>query len=158
MIYFIRAVYSGAIKIGLSNDPRRRLEAMQTGSPEPLELLGMLPGDAAEERWLHDRFKEYRIHGEWFKGDEEFAARINRLIWGDDEPPLAARLAVGSPVKHPQHGVGQIYSFLGRNSKSWAWVAFWTVGSLKSELVHVDSLTFTQTSELVDAKRSMVQA
>lgn len=79
MIYFIRAVNSGAIKIGVSNDPRRRLESMQTGSPEPLELLGVLPGGVDEERRLHQRFAAYRIHGEWFRGDETLTRAIEVL-------------------------------------------------------------------------------
>jgi hypothetical protein len=80
VIYFIRAVNSGTIKIGVSNDPRRRLESMQTGSPEPLELLGVLPGGVDEERRLHRRFSAFRIHGEWFRGDETLAKAIDELV------------------------------------------------------------------------------
>lgn len=80
MIYFIKAVNSGAIKIGVSNDPRRRLDTMQTGSAEPLELLGVLPGQFEEERRLHEMLKRHRIHGEWFRGDAELGAAVERLL------------------------------------------------------------------------------
>jgi hypothetical protein len=80
VIYFIRAVNSGTIKIGVSNDPKRRLESMQTGSPEPLELLGILPGGVDEERRLHGRFKAYRIHGEWFRGDAVLMRAIELMV------------------------------------------------------------------------------
>lgn len=80
MIYFIRAMQSGAIKIGTSNDPKRRLETMQTGSPEPLELIGVLPGQADAEKVLHRTFAKFRIHGEWFKGDEELIREIKALV------------------------------------------------------------------------------
>lgn len=80
MIYFIRAVNSGTIKIGVSNDPKRRLDSMQTGSPEPLELLGVLPGGMDEEKRLHQKFARSRIHGEWFRADEHLMQGIEALL------------------------------------------------------------------------------
>lgn len=84
MIYFIKASQSGAIKIGTSNDPRGRFATLQTGSPEPLELIGVMPGQMDEERRLHAKFARYRIHGEWFKGAPELIAGIKKLLCDED--------------------------------------------------------------------------
>lgn len=56
MIYFIQAGRTGPVKIGRARDPFRRLASMDSGSPVPLRLLALMPGDAAEERGLHARF------------------------------------------------------------------------------------------------------
>lgn len=85
MIYFIRAVNSWSIKIGVSSDPKKRLASLQTGSAEPLELLGTIPGDLAEEKRLHSQFARFRIGGEWFRGDDELLIEITRLL----RPPIA---------------------------------------------------------------------
>lgn len=68
LTYFIQAG-DGPVKIGSTHgDPNRRLKELQTGSSEPLRLLGTLDG-AEWERELHERFAEWRLHGEWFDAD-----------------------------------------------------------------------------------------
>ena len=65
-VYFIEAA-NGLIKIGRSTDPLRRLRGLQTGSPVQLRMVLVLTGlGVADEMALHDRFAEYRSHGEWF--------------------------------------------------------------------------------------------
>lgn len=54
------------VKIGRSTHPEYRREALQTGSPEQISILWQRPGGAALENWLHQRFIDYRIRGEWF--------------------------------------------------------------------------------------------
>lgn len=80
MIYFIKGAISGRIKIGKSNDPERRLRALQTGSPEPLELLGTIPGGLKEERILQKKFKRFAMHGEWFKGEPDLVYAIKAIL------------------------------------------------------------------------------
>jgi len=65
-VYFIQAQHSGLIKIGSAASPRQRLQTLQTGSPEPLVLLGDVPGGGRRERELHRKFADDRSHGEWF--------------------------------------------------------------------------------------------
>lgn len=63
--YFIQAVGGGPIKIGFtSRTPNERLAALQTGSPVELRIVGLLHGN--REREMHERFKDDRLHGEWF--------------------------------------------------------------------------------------------
>lgn len=64
------------IKIGYSTDPERRIREMQTGASAPLRLIATIPGNPATEREFHKRFKEYRLHREWFK----FAGKLRLFI------------------------------------------------------------------------------
>lgn len=64
-IYAIRA--GDRVKIGYSADPLSRFVKIRADSPLPVKLLGVQPGDRGVERKLHERFAEYRVHGEWFR-------------------------------------------------------------------------------------------
>ena len=65
-VYFIHAPDLGRVKIGYTSDPDSRLSSMQTGSPCQLVLARLERGNRDLERRLHHRFREKRIHGEWF--------------------------------------------------------------------------------------------
>ena len=71
MIYFIQQGNNGPIKIGKSNDPKKRLRSLQTASPHELCLLKTLPENFIKESEIHEKFKEYRIEGEWFEPASE---------------------------------------------------------------------------------------
>jgi len=71
MIYVIGNVdtwrYS-FIKIGYSkNDPMKRLQALQTGSPFKLKVIHCMKGSIKDEAAIHNILKEYRTNGEWFE-------------------------------------------------------------------------------------------
>ncbi len=67
-VYFVRAKTVGLIKIGIATLPNRRLNALQVGSPDRLEIVGLIraKNHADLERELHSRFSRLRVHGEWF--------------------------------------------------------------------------------------------
>lgn len=67
-VYFIRAKGdpSSPIKIGWTTNIIGRLEALQTGFPHELEVVGSTPGDIQREKDLHKRFSGLRLRGEWF--------------------------------------------------------------------------------------------
>lgn len=69
MIYFIEA--RGLVKIGRSNDPKRRLQMLSTGCPFVCTLIGVTEGAEKEEREIHQRFSHLREKGEWFRLTEE---------------------------------------------------------------------------------------
>jgi len=71
-VYFIQAP-TGHIKIGLAENPKRRLASLQTAWPSSLHLLRTEPGGSKEERDYHLRFAELRVGGEWFKCEGELA-------------------------------------------------------------------------------------
>ena len=55
------------IKIGISESPNHRLSEMQIGNPSKLRIYCIIKGGAYLEKKLQDRFKKYKIRGEWFK-------------------------------------------------------------------------------------------
>lgn len=67
MIYFVQTADNQYVKIGYATDVQKRLGSLQTGSPQPLKLIGTQPGDQPVERKLHERFHHLRRQGEWFE-------------------------------------------------------------------------------------------
>src|SRR5271156_6762869 len=69
-VYFIHSP-QGFVKIGMSADITSRLASLQYVHPLPLTLLGIMPltwrMHRPTERLLHEKFKDLRQHGEWFK-------------------------------------------------------------------------------------------
>lgn len=59
----------GYCKIGVSNNPERRLARLQTGNPHELILIRKYYTLDAKtlEATLHETLEEYRVRGEWFK-------------------------------------------------------------------------------------------
>lgn len=56
-----------AVKIGFTSScPHKRLRSLQTGSPNPLRLIGLKWTTKADEREMHRALDAYRVQGEWF--------------------------------------------------------------------------------------------
>lgn len=85
--YFVTCREANAVKIGCSVDPHGRLPEIQAGCPLPLKLEATLPGLHAEEKDMHWRFSEHRIHGEWFT----LASEIELVIAANPAPPAPKR-------------------------------------------------------------------
>lgn len=64
MIYMIAGL--GVVKIGFTNDVKRRLSTLQTGHTRPLKVIRLFEGGPAEEARLHALFADVRTKGEWF--------------------------------------------------------------------------------------------
>jgi hypothetical protein len=62
--YLVGAEGIDLVKIGHTTDPKKRLASLQTGQPLQLTLLWSQEGDC--ESYLHVKFAEYRVRGEWF--------------------------------------------------------------------------------------------
>lgn len=88
-VYFIEAAILGLVKIGISDNPRKRLQTMQTGSPDRLFIRGVWHVDDAEyfERRFHRRFRRCHVRGEWFMPDKRMKAFMDELLWDADDPP-----------------------------------------------------------------------
>jgi hypothetical protein len=65
-VYFIKEERSGLIKIGYSENPQKRLKALQTGQAKDLEIIMTVKGGAELESVLHKAFDFFRVRGEWF--------------------------------------------------------------------------------------------
>lgn len=78
LVYFIHDKNARAVKIGTTNNLQRRLKEMQTSSPTKLNVLKVIDSAGrAEEIELHERFKDYRIMGEWFNLDGKLLRYLN---------------------------------------------------------------------------------
>ena len=59
-------------KIGITNNPERRLKQCQTGNPKQLSYVCIVerPNKASAiflEKSIHAGLKQHRLQGEWFK-------------------------------------------------------------------------------------------
>lgn len=77
-IYFIQTQVSLAIKIGFAVDVEQRLKTIQTGNPERLEIVGVMPGTVRTEKSLHRQFRSDNIRGEWFEASAALVDYIER--------------------------------------------------------------------------------
>ena len=79
MVYFILDRERQAVKIGVSDDPKKRLAGLQTSHVGELELLATTPGEFERERELHEQFAPLRIRGEWFRATESLMGFVAKL-------------------------------------------------------------------------------
>ena len=75
--YFIQGEVTQRIKIGhTTTAASERLRQMQTGSPDLLIFLGACFGSEKSETFLHNKFSNHRLHGEWFNPHPEILEYI----------------------------------------------------------------------------------
>lgn len=85
-VYFLLAPEVGAVKIGKTRNLLQRLQALQTGCPVRLSLLGWVPGYSVEEKVLHRYFDNLWLLGEWFSHSDpliryiEIQGRLNQYV------------------------------------------------------------------------------
>lgn len=67
-IYVIQEWLTGHIKIGVSNNPIRRIKGIQTGNSSKLQILDTIEvcDPYNVEKSIHHELSEHRIRGEWF--------------------------------------------------------------------------------------------
>ena len=82
-LYFVQA--GDAIKIGCTQNPKKRFAQMQTGCPKKIVVLCALEGSAWLERFYHRKFAAHRLHGEWFDPHPDILAEIERLRTPSEE-------------------------------------------------------------------------
>lgn len=88
MIYFVRSIATGLIKIGHSSDVQRRMPELLR-EHGPMELLSVLYGSAQTERAHHVHFAALNAHGEWFTPGAQLLSYIASLP--SQEPPGPVR-------------------------------------------------------------------
>jgi len=76
-IYFLVADELNLVKIGRTNDVKKRVDFINTSSPVELELVSVLRGvDPVQEQLIHEKFKAMRQRGEWFHLSDELRAFV----------------------------------------------------------------------------------
>jgi T5orf172 domain len=83
-VYFIQEENRGYIKIGSAENVEKRLKGLQVGNPDKLKILHKTSGGQNLELFLHKKFKEYHIRGEWFRDSEEIINYIDYLKFEDE--------------------------------------------------------------------------
>jgi len=96
-VYLITMEPDEYVKIGFTQShPRSRLNALQTGCPQPLRLMAYFPGSMDDERRLHMTFDELRHLGEWFVVQDKLDDLLGYL--GDYQDPYSTREAFEGAV------------------------------------------------------------
>jgi hypothetical protein len=83
--YELEPSASRLFKIGLSANPKARLQQLQSESAYPLQMVACrivyAPFVQATEQLLHKLFSHCRTHGEWFKLTEDEVSWFMRDHW-----------------------------------------------------------------------------
>jgi len=68
-IYLIQNLSTSEYKIGVSKNPSKRIELLQTGNGAPLKLIDTYRSEYAYkiETALHHRFSHLHAEGEWYR-------------------------------------------------------------------------------------------
>lgn len=89
--------YSGLhFKVGRTNDIRRRLQNLRTGTSDELIVHALEPGNAEIEQLRHEQFRRDRRHGEWFAASPELCRHVmsvwqrHRMLPPEHQQKLAA--------------------------------------------------------------------
>lgn len=85
-VYFVRQAEDDIFKIGMTNKvPKSRLEQLQVNSPFELSIFGLIGTvDARKvEKQLHRKFRDQRLHGEWFSLSEQEAEQALKEFGGE---------------------------------------------------------------------------
>lgn len=95
-VYFVRRQDGeGPVKIGCSEAPERRLQALMCWAPYPLALIATIPGDEELEHRFHNRFAAQHSHREWFHPSLELTQTIVAIragVFDIDTLPEGRRL------------------------------------------------------------------
>jgi hypothetical protein len=65
-LYVLRGFPSGMFKIGISSNPKQRIQEIQATCPDYLEVVHLVCGSERLEAQLHRILDGLRSHGEWF--------------------------------------------------------------------------------------------
>lgn len=87
-IYIFENTLYPLIKIGMSDNPTKRLITIENASGFPLKLYyesTPVLRPAIVENLIHKRLKDYRQKGEWFTLDKEIALKEIEIIIKDSE-------------------------------------------------------------------------
>lgn len=91
VVYFARANEHPSIKIGVASDLWKRIDAIRTGCPGGIRIIGCVPGGSDRESALHWLLEPLRMNGEWFKADPVLVGLI-RAVSVHPHWPLIAKL------------------------------------------------------------------
>lgn len=92
-VYFI-ADEGNAVKIGVAKNIRIRLNELQTGNPDELQVIAAIPHENSKTAYeteykLHTLYRDYKIRGEWYSIKKQVLLGDFQQIfspkWADEE-------------------------------------------------------------------------
>jgi hypothetical protein len=95
-VYFAQEGDDGPIKVGFSEDPGKRVAALQGAHYEPLHLIGLTPGTRWDEAKIHEKLERFALGREWYVAAPEVLAEIQ-------EPVARVHEALESAVVAREH-------------------------------------------------------
>lgn len=78
VVYFIRG--GSRFKIGTTDRIGQRFDALQSASPSPLKLVGVIYGGESVERWCQYHCIDHRSHLEWFRWNRWTDGFVNWVL------------------------------------------------------------------------------
>ena len=77
-MYFVYFAYTDShVKIGRTQNPKKRISDLISGCPLELKIVFRRETQEFNESSLHDRFKKHRLHHEWFTLHEDIKDLID---------------------------------------------------------------------------------
>lgn len=105
-IYVLRS--DNLVKIGFTDNLQKRVSAIISSVPVPVEFVGHMPGGREVELHLHSRFSEYRFSGEWFRETEEMRALFSVLLVPNLPKKISARAQRRSSNREAQNALSGV--------------------------------------------------
>ena len=100
-VYFALNPNDGLIKIGVSINPKSRIEALSKATASSLELIKAIDGSYKLEKSLHEKFDKHRVRGEWFRFAKEIRDFIDSLEHVKIPPlPQSARVKIEESLEY----------------------------------------------------------
>ena len=120
-LYFVASEELPRVKIGYASYLAQRLSHLRMSSCTPLYVLGAVWFDdqenvEKEEKLLHTRFYQLRLHGEWFRLTPELYSEIVRYIIKSDDSEVYQKTKFcrcGSPILEFEKACIHCYSKKG---------------------------------------------
>jgi hypothetical protein len=82
-VYVIRGEETNLYKIGRTKNWEQRIGDIRNSSPTPIEIIGIFHTEKdhiALELDIHEKFSEYRQHGEWFEFCDDILEELISVI------------------------------------------------------------------------------
>ncbi len=81
-LYIVRSLGTSNFKIGVTQNLKQRVSNIQTGNPNQIEIYNYYRTDKAWilERYLHKKYKQYNIGGEWYELDFNSLNQLHKDI------------------------------------------------------------------------------
>ena len=65
-------------KIGITKNPEKRIIELQTGNPNKLKFIRIVPALRKDEKYFHKKYKHKKVNGEWFDLNDQDILEITK--------------------------------------------------------------------------------